>query len=255
MRFDGQVDRPRLLLVPQVCALDWQIAPLLAEWADVATYDAPGVGDEPGPDQIEREAIARRGLQELDRRGWQSYVLVADELGVATALRLARMRPKAVAGVAFGHACLNHDTTGDRPALNESVVELMVQVAQTDHRTWARHLTQVTQGAYDDDLVERYVERVPPRIAAQIGRLMQVKEDFMPETLNQLAARGVPMLFAKHEGCIMFTPEGYADALAAFPDAQTFTTEEKPSASPAFAEALLRFCATITPRAGDRTQP
>jgi pimeloyl-ACP methyl ester carboxylesterase len=243
-----------LLLVPQVCALDWQIAPLLAEWAEVATYDAPGVGDEPGPDQIEREAIARRGLQELDRRGWESCVLVADEFGVPTALRLARLRPEAVEAVTLGHACLSHDMVGERPAVNGGVVELMVQVAQTDHRTWARHLTQVTQGAYDDDLVERYVERVPPRIAAQIGRLMQVSEDSMRETLGELAARGVPMLFAKHEGCIMFTPEGYADALAAFPDAETFTTPEKPSASPAFAEALRKFCATIAPAAADRTQ-
>jgi hypothetical protein len=82
---------------------------------------------------------------------------------------------------------------------------------------------------------------------------MQVKEELMPETLNRLAARGVPMLFAKHDGCLMFTPEGYADALAAFPDAETFTTPEKPSASPAFAEALRTFCATIAPAAGDRT--
>jgi hypothetical protein len=248
MRFDCCVDRPRLLLVPQVCALDWQIAPLLAGWAEVATYDAPGVGDEPGPERIERDAIAQRGLQELDRRGWQTFVLVADEFGVATALRLARMRLEAVTGVALGHACLSHSVDGDRPALNGGVVELMVQVAQTDHRTWARHLTQATQGAYDDDLVERYVERVPPTIAAQIGQLMQVSEGSMRETLDQLAARGVPMLLAKHDGCIMFTPEGYADAVAAFPAAETFAAPEKPSASPAFAEALRNFCAKMAAR-------
>jgi hypothetical protein len=71
---------------------------------------------------------------------------------------------------------------------------------------------------------------------------MQESDRSMRETFDQLAARGVPMLFAQHEGCLMFTPEGYADAVAAFPDAQTLSTPEKPSASPAFAEALRSFC-------------
>jgi pimeloyl-ACP methyl ester carboxylesterase len=236
------MERPRLLLVPQVCALDWQIAPRLAEWAEVATYDAPGVGDEPGAGEIEREAIARRGLEELDRLGWERCVLVADEFGVPTALLLARIRPAVVTGLALGHACLTHDVEGDRPPVSEGVLDLMVHTAQTDHRTWARHLTQVTQGAYDDDLVERYIERVPPEIAAAFGRVMQQGDQSMRETLDQLAARGVPMLFAQHDGCIMFTPEGYADAVAAFPDAHTVSTPEKPSASPAFADALRSFC-------------
>lgn len=70
----------------------------------------------------------------------------------------------------------------------------------------------------------------------------------MRETLDQFADRGVPMLLAKHEGCIMFTPEGYADAVAAFPAAHAVSTPDKPSASPAFAEALRSFClATVDP--------
>jgi hypothetical protein len=162
-----------LLLVPQVCALDWQIASRLAEWADVATYDAPGVGDEPLAGQINRAAIAERGLEELDRVGWERCVLAADEFGVPTALLLARMRPEAVAGLALGHACLSHDVEGDRPPVNGAVLELFVEIAQTEHRTWARHVTQVTQGAYDDELAERYLQRVPPGIAARLGRAMQ----------------------------------------------------------------------------------
>jgi pimeloyl-ACP methyl ester carboxylesterase len=236
------MERPRLLLVPQVCALDWQIAARLAEWAEVATYDAPGVGDEPAAGELDREAIARRGLDELDRLGWERCVLVADEFGVPTALLLARMRPEAVAGLALGHACLSHEVGGDRPPVSQGVLQLLVQVAQNDHRTWARHLTQVTQGAYDDDVVERYLERVPPAIAAQMGRVIKVSEPSMRETLEQLAGRGVPMLFAQHEGCLMFTREGYADVTAAFPAAATVSTPEKPSASPAFDEALHSFC-------------
>jgi hypothetical protein len=241
------MERPRLLLVPQVCALDWPIASRLAEWAEVATYDAPGVGDEPAAGEIDREAIARRGLDELDRLGWERCILVADEFGVPTALLLARMRLKAVAGLVLGHACLSHDVEGDRPPVSRAVVELFVQVAHNDHRTWARHLTQVTQGAYDDDLAERYLERVPPRMAAQLARIIQQNDPSMRETLEQLAARRVPMLFAGHDGCLMFTPEGYADAVEAFPAAITVSTSEKPSASPAFAEALHSFCLTLAP--------
>jgi len=236
------MERPRLLLVPQVCALDWQIAPRLAEWADVATFDAPGVGNEPSASGSMREEIARQGLEQIDRLGWGRCVVVADEFAVPTALVLTRMRPEAVAGLALGHACLSHDVEGDRPPVNEAVLDALVQITQTDHRTWARHLTQVTQGAYDDDLVERYLERVPREVAAEFGELMRAGDRSMRETLDQLAARGVPMLFARHDGCLMFTPEGYADAVAAFPQARTFSTPEKPSASPAFAEALRSFC-------------
>jgi pimeloyl-ACP methyl ester carboxylesterase len=241
------MERPRLLLVPQVCTLDWPIASALAEWAEVAAYDAPGVGEEPSAGEIDRAAIARRGLDELDRLGWEHCILVADEFGVPTALRLARMRPEVVAGLALGHACLSHDVEGDRPPVSGAVLGLFVQVAHNDHRTWARHLTQVTQGAYDDDRAERYIERVPPKVAAQLARLLQQNDPSMRETLEQLAARGVPMLFARHDGCLLFTDEGYADAIEAFPAAITVSMSEKPSASPAFAQALHSFCLALTP--------
>jgi pimeloyl-ACP methyl ester carboxylesterase len=241
------MERPRLLLVPQVCALDWPIAPRLAEWAEVATYDAPGVGEEPAAGEFDRAAIARRGLDEIDRLGWNRCVLVADEFGVPTALLLARMRPEVVAGLALGHACLSHDVEGDRPTVSGAVLELFVQLAHNDHRTWARHLTQVTQGAYDDDLAERYRARVPPKIAAEIARVIQQGDPSMRETLEQFAGRRVPMLLARHDGCLMFTAEGYDEAIAAFPTADTVSTSEKPSASPAFAEALHSFCLALRP--------
>jgi hypothetical protein len=162
-------------------------------------------------------------------------------------LLVARLRPDAVAGLALGHACLTHDVEGDRAPVNGAVLELFVQVAHNDHRTWARHLTQVTQGAYDDDLVERYIERVPPKSAAQLARMIQQNDPAMRETLEQLAARQVPMLFARHDGCLLFTAEGYADAIEAFPAAITVSMSEKPSASPAFAEALHSFCLALAP--------
>ena len=40
--------RPRLFLVCEFTELQWAIKPQLEEWADVVSYDLPGVGTEPG---------------------------------------------------------------------------------------------------------------------------------------------------------------------------------------------------------------
>ena len=98
------MDRPRLLLVPQLTELEWLIRDDLETWADVATYDAPGVGDEPAVDDFGSVAVARRGLEEVKRRGWESYFVVADEFGVAAATHLALEAGAAVRGIALGHA-------------------------------------------------------------------------------------------------------------------------------------------------------
>jgi pimeloyl-ACP methyl ester carboxylesterase len=116
------MERPRILLVPQFTELEWKIAPQLAEWAEVATFDIPGVGDEPlpraDPQQLTRELVADRGLREVEGRGWPSYFVVGDGNGTAAAVRLARRRPNAVIGIALGHASLSYQTEGERPPLN-----------------------------------------------------------------------------------------------------------------------------------------
>ena len=60
------MSRPRLLLVPEFTELTWTIKPQLAEWAEVASYDPPGVGAEPPPEEdvasLTRGLIADRGL-------------------------------------------------------------------------------------------------------------------------------------------------------------------------------------------------
>ena len=58
------------------------------------------------------------------------------------------------------------------------------------------------------------------------------------ETLRQL---DVPLLFAKHDGCLGNTDEGFEDAVAAFPEARTVSCPEAPSVSPGFALALRSF--------------
>ena len=41
---------PRLLLVPQLTQIEWTIEPDLEQWAEVASFDPPGVGNEPAPE-------------------------------------------------------------------------------------------------------------------------------------------------------------------------------------------------------------
>ena len=74
----GMIDaspRPQLLLIPLTTELEWVIKPELEEWADVATFDVPGVGKEPPVEPLDYVAIVDRALAELDRRGWTSCVL------------------------------------------------------------------------------------------------------------------------------------------------------------------------------------
>ena len=96
------------------------IAPQVAEWAEVATFDAPGVGEEPIPggvlERLDREMVVDRGLEEVRRRGSDSYFVAGDAYGTATAVRLAIEDPEPVLGLALGHASLDYNSAGERPS-------------------------------------------------------------------------------------------------------------------------------------------
>jgi hypothetical protein len=236
--------RPRLLLVPQLTELEWLIKPELETWADVASYDAPGVGGEPPVDDFGSRAIGMRGLEEVERRGWDRCVIVSDEFGAAAAGHLVSARPDVVEAIAFGHARLSNDMEGERPAMNREVYAALSQLARHDRRTFVRQFFKLTQGeeekgGYGEELMSTYLERVP-------GELLVSFFETRPEAGEAVAALtrtiDAPLLFAKHDGCLMFTDEGYADACAAFSKARAVTTPDKPSASPVFAHALHEFC-------------
>src|SRR3954451_19541959 len=97
--------RPRLLLVPSFTELEWTIRPMLEEWAEVASFDTPGVGSEVLPFEVEldegrgramlmqwREAAATRALAEVDDLGWDDFFVVTDASGGPTAVRVATAR-------------------------------------------------------------------------------------------------------------------------------------------------------------------
>ena len=245
------MDRPRLLLVPTVTEVEWKIRPLLEEWAEVASFDAPGVGLEPARGALGPRAIVTRGVEEIDRKGWDSCVIVGDEAGAAQAVEIAASKPAATRGLVLGHATLTFHRQGSRRALNGDLFDALIRLAQTDYRSFARALSQITQQAYDDELADRYMERVPQEVGlAYLERLLQRAES---ESLEPaLRSLGVPMLLVEHRGCLGWTAEGFEDAVAAFPEAMTGSVDNKASCDPRFAELIREFCEGLAEPTGPR---
>ena len=234
------MNRPRLLLVPEFTELEWVIRPLLEEWAEVASYDPPGVGDEPESETFDRAAIVRRGLQELDRRGWERCFVASDSWGIASAVQLAVARPDAVEGLALGHATLSFRREGPRAPINAGVHDAMAELVDKDHEQFLRYgAVQATGGSIDEEQAERMIERFP-RDLIRRGWEMITRDDVdIGDLLEQLDC---PLLFAKHQGCLGSTDEGFEDAVAAFPRARVVSVTDAPLTSEVFAEALREFC-------------
>lgn len=235
--------RPQVLLIPGYCELEWVVRPELEEWAEVAVFDAPGVGDEAPPGAYDTSAVAERAAAEVDRCGWQRCVIAADEFAIASAVKFASRHREAVQGLALGHACLSFSPDADPPAVNAEVRSAFSQVAELDDRTFIRHLTQITQGFYGEELADQMLERIPTGVAqAYVRDNMADPGDWIGDALRDLAK---PLLLAEHDPCLLFTKEGYEAAVSAFPDSMRVSCREKPSVSPAFAEALREFCREV----------
>jgi hypothetical protein len=240
---DDDLSRPRLLLVPLLTEIEWVIRPQLEEWAEVATFDVPGVGDEPVVEPLDRQAIVDRALVELDRREWDSCTLVCDGSALPTGVRVAHARRWAVEAMALGHARLANRTEGERPTVNREVMEAFAQLAESNYATFIRHgLTQVTHGSIGDELAVRMLERVPIDIGRTVWEMNLRDHEPFGHLIREV---DVPLLFAKHEGCLSSTEEGFEDAAAAFPHARTVSVPQAPSVSSDFAEALRGFCTEV----------
>lgn len=236
---------PRVLIVPTLAEIEWEhTRPLIEEWAEVACFDMPGVGDVPPVEPPSLEALQEHTLAKLDSLGWDRFVVASDEWGGFTATRVAAARKDSVAGFAFGHASLSFAQKGERAPVNGEVVAAFRGLAEKDYRAYARAMTQITQQAYDDDLADRFMERVPQELIVFYmpeltgASVQEPSEPFLREL-------DCPLLFARHEGCLAWTDEGWEDAVAAFPEATTVSMTLKPSVSPEFAEALKGFCEGI----------
>jgi len=237
--------RPRLLLVPEFTELEWSgIRPQLEEWAEVASYDPPGVGEEPRAERLDRQVIVDRGLEELDRRDWERYFIATDSWGIPSALELALARPEAVLGVALGHAKLSHRREGERAPVNAAVYEALTELIRTDHEAFIRHgIAQATGGSISEDLAERMIERFPRDLLVAGWETITREDADIWELIAQLDC---PLLFARHVGCLGSTQEGFDDAVAAFPRAKTVAVEDAPLGSVEFADALRGFCLAVS---------
>jgi hypothetical protein len=232
--------------------LYWLVRPLLEAWAEVASYDPPGVGTEPPAGGPALDAIASRGLAELENHEWPRCVVAADVQGGVAAITLSRVARERVAGLALGHATLSHRRHGPRAPLYPGADAAMRRMMTVDYRSAVRQEVAIWDprrgggaGPPPDELVDRIIERLPASTAiALLDALDQEAEaagDLEP-TLRQLR---LSLLLAKHEGCVSHADEGFEDAVAAFPDAQTVACSVRPSASEEFAAALREFCERV----------
>jgi hypothetical protein len=117
----------------------------------------------------------------------------------------------------------------------------MTQLLRSDYDSFVRYgMTQFTQGAFDEATSERIVARFPPMdIAARVWEMLIERPEPMGEPLAEL---DMPVLLSKHEGCLVFTDEGYEDVVRALPDARRTSVSRASSASDEFAAALRDFC-------------
>jgi pimeloyl-ACP methyl ester carboxylesterase len=247
------VSKPRLLLVPEFTEIEWVNKPRFEEWAEVASYDPPGVGGEPLPEGNPRSmtpaVFAGRGLREIERQGWDRCFLVADGWAIPSAVRIASAAPERIRGLALGHARLSHGTEGERAPINGEVLAALTQLINQDYESFIRYgIAQVTRGMVSEELAQRMVERFPSGELMEIGWEKITTDDTPIESMLRDIDR--PLLLAKHEGCLVSTPEGFEDAIAAFPDARTFVTPEGPTSDPAFSDALRSFCLEVAGTSG-----
>lgn len=235
------MDRPRLLLVSGVCELEWQIKPELERWADVISLEPPGVGGSPGEWGI--DAAAERALELVDESGWSEFVLATDGWGSWYVHGILARRSEALLGLALGHAALTNQMEGDRPVRNAAVWSVLKEMIGKGREQFAPFaLSQFTRDGIDEALAAQMIERVPLPVFEAMIDAGGVAEYDLRESLSAL---DVPILFAQHKDCLLYTDEGFEDAAAAFPEAGRCTTEKMCSADPAYASALKEFCEEI----------
>ena len=156
-------------------------------------------------------------------------------------MRIARIRPDAVLGLAMGHAALSHSTEGERAPERAGIFAAMVQLARQGSEAFVRYgIAQMTRGGIDEDTAQKMVERFPD-MELVTATLEALGEE--PEPIgDELRELDTPLLLAKHEGCLGSTDEGFEDIVKVFPEAETAICPEMCASSPTFAEALRKFC-------------
>ncbi len=201
--------RPRLLLVPSISELEWdRIRQPLEAWADVASYDLPGLGADAPAASLNLEATIQRGVLELERRGWNDAIIVGDQFGSGLAVLVARAWRGTVRGLALGHACLTFSRDGPRPAISAAVADFQLQIAQLGVRAAAEQMfVQGLEATYGTEVAAGIRERLSPNFTREFTELLLAHQDIELEPV--LRELSVPLLLAEHRDCPLWTAEGF----------------------------------------------
>src|SRR5919109_2287202 len=225
--------RPRVLLVPSISELEWaRVRAHIEEWADVASYDLPGLGTDGPRDELTVEATIERGIEELDSRDWSDAVIVGDQFGSGLAVLVATAWRGTVRGLALGHACLHFSREGPRPAISPAVADFQLQLTELGSAAAEQMFVQGIEVTYGADVAAGIRERLSPTFTRQFAELLLANEDIDLEAY--LRVLDIPLLFAEHRDCPLWTAEGFEDAVAALPQARTLAAIENPGSSPEF---------------------
>ena len=164
------MERPRLLLVPMLTELEWVIKPAARGMGRRRELRRAGRRRRAPVDDPGSEATARRGLEEVDRRGWDRFVVVADEFGAASRRRTLRSQP----GPAPGHrarACARVERRRAGPGRRSTArcCTGIQSLLRTDPRTFVRQMFKMTggegtAGGYGEALVDEFAA---PRAASR----------------------------------------------------------------------------------------
>jgi len=228
--------------------LEWgRILPLLEEWAEVAVFDLPGLGETGSSRPLDAALSVAVGVEELERRGWSDAILVGDQFGSALAVLVAEAWEGDVRGLALGHACLTFTREGPRPAISAIAADFQLQLTRLGRAQADQMFLQGVEMTYGSDVADGIRARLSPSFTQQYAQLLLDNQEIdLEPRLRQL---GAPLFFAQHKECGLWMPEGFEDAVAAFPDARTLVTEENPGSSPEFAAELREFVRTVWPPA------
>jgi len=221
--------KARMLYVPLfIGAESDRFASVVSDWAEVASFDVPA------------ERAAQAACARLDELGWDDCTLVVDGYAQALGVEIALQDPARIRAVAVGHAAPRFNIQPPRPALHPDVVAVASRLLESDYMAFWRAVTQLTQGGMPDAWVERWAASVPEERARAVFFGIAETE---PPACELLADFDGQLVLAQHVDCVLWTAEGFEDAVATLPHARVVRCKEIPVFDAAFGEALRELTA------------
>jgi pimeloyl-ACP methyl ester carboxylesterase len=221
--------KARILYVPIFLAAESErFAATVDDWAVVESFDVPDGRQAEG------------AIERLDALGWADCLVVADSQAQRLAVEVALIHPDRVRGVALSHAVARYRVSQPRAALHPEVLEAVGRLLETDYMAFWRAVTQLTQGGMPDAWVERWAAAVPPE---RVKRLFHALVETEPPLAERLVDFDGPVLLAGHRNCVLWTPEGFEDAVAALPASRAIRCDDIPVFDPSFGAALKELAA------------